>query len=226
MKTIDISSKIEKPLISRYSLKEEIANSITHGVGVLFSIVTLTILLVYAIWNKSPVKIVSFSVYGVCSICLYLASTLYHSFRREKLKKIFRIMDHSSIYLCIAGTYTPITLLCMKGIWGFSLLTAVWTMAIAGILFKIFAKNKLERYNVISVGLYIAMGWLLVIAIKPMLQIVPIGFLMWILAGGLFYTIGVIFYMIKKIPYNHAIWHAFVLGGSIMHFEGIFLYLR
>lgn len=226
MKNVAVASKIEKSLINRYSLKEEIANSITHGVGVLFSIVALTILLVYAIWNKSPVKIVSFSIYGVCSICLYLASTLYHSFRREKIKKIFRVMDHSSIYLCIAGTYTPITLLCMKGIWGFSLLTAVWTMAIAGILFKIFAKNKLERYNVISVGLYIAMGWLLVIAIKPMLEIVPAGFLMWILAGGLFYTIGVIFYMVKKIPYNHAIWHVFVLGGSIMHFEGIFLYLR
>lgn len=222
----NIPSKNEKTLANRYSIKEEIANSITHGVGVLFSIVTVTILLVYAIWKKSPVKIVSFSIYGFCSICLYLASTLYHSFRGERLKKIFRILDHSSIYLCIAGTYTPITLLCMTKTWGISLLVTVWTMAIGGILFKIFAKNKLEKYKIVSVLIYIAMGWLVIIAVKPMLQMVPRGFLMWLLAGGIFYTIGVIFYVFKKIPYNHAIWHAFVLGGSIMHFEGIFLYLR
>lgn len=226
MSNLNIPSGNENLLVNKYSLKEEIANSITHGIGVLFSIVTLTILLVYAIWNKSPIKIVSFSVYGVCSICLYLASTLYHSFRRERLKKIFRVLDHSSIYLCIAGTYTPITLLCMKGVWGFSILTAVWTMAIIGIIFNILGKNKLDKYKIISVVFYIAMGWLVVIAIKPMLQMVPVGFLMWLLAGGLFYTVGVIFYVIKKIPYNHAIWHAFVLGGSVMHFGGIFLYLK
>ncbi len=222
MKSIDKASLLSK----KYSLKEEVANSITHGIGILFSVVTLTILLVYSIWKKSTISIVAFSIYGFGSISLYVASTLYHSFQKERLKKIFRLFDHASIYLFIAGTYTPVVLLSMKGYWRIGLLTAVWVIAISGILFKVFTFNKFEKYKIISLSLYILMGWLLVIAVKPMLEKLPIEFFMWLLAGGIVYTVGTIFYAIKKIPYNHAIWHIFVLSGSVIHFIGIFLYLR
>jgi len=226
MKSFDGKPKMNTLLSKRYSLKEEIANSITHGIGVLFSIVALTILLVYAIWDKNLISIVSFSIYGFCSISLYLASTLYHSFQKEKTKRMLRIFDHSSIYLFIAGTYTPVTLLCLKGYWRIGILIAVWVIALFGIGFKVFTYKKFDKYKLLSLLLYLMMGWLGVIAIKPMLEMIPIGFLMWLLAGGLFYTVGTIFYVIKKIPFNHAIWHLFVLGGSVMHFLGFFLYLR
>lgn len=226
MKSLNSNSPHNELLSKKYSLKEEIANSITHGIGIIFSIVTLTILLVFAIWKKSPISIVSFSIYGFCSISLYTASTLYHSFQKEKLKKILRIFDHSSIYLFIAGTYTPIALLSMKGYWRIGILVGVWAIAIVGIVFKIVSYKKLDKHKLFSLLLYLFMGWLVVIAIKPMLQVTPVGFFIWLLAGGLFYTFGTIFYSIKKIPFNHAIWHLFVLGGSVMHFLGIFLYLR
>lgn len=222
MKSIDGSIKV-KP---KYTIKEEVANSITHGIGALFSIVTLTILLVYSISEKNTISIVAFSIYGFGSISLYLASTLYHSFQQEKLKKILRLFDHSSIYLFIAGTYTPIILLSMTGYWRTGLLIAVWSIALLGIIFKVLTFNNFEKYKVASLSLYIFMGWLLVIAIKPMIESVPFEFFMWLLAGGVVYTVGTIFYAIKKIPYNHAIWHLFVLAGSVIHFFGIFLYLR
>ncbi|AHM57443.1 YqfA [Peptoclostridium acidaminophilum DSM 3953] len=208
-----------------YSKREEIANSITHGIGVLFSIVALTILLIYSIWQKSAVSIVAFSIYGLCSILLYLSSTLYHSFQKEKLKRLFRLFDHSSIYLFIAGTYTPVALLALEGAWRIGILTSVWVIAILGIVFKICTYNKLDRLKMVSVAMYVAMGWIVVIAVKPMLQTVPLGFFLWLLAGGLVYTLGTIFYSAKKIPYSHAIWHFFVLAGSALHFIGLFIYL-
>ncbi|KDR96766.1 hemolysin III [Peptoclostridium litorale DSM 5388] len=212
-------------LSRRYSFKEEIANSITHGVGVIFSIVALTMLLVYAILQRRAISIVGFSIYGICSISLYLASTLYHSFKNEKAKRILRIFDHSSIYLFIAGTYTPVALLSMKGYWRIGILSGVWAIAILGILFKVFTYKKIDKYKAFSIALYIVMGWIVVIAVKPMIENVPIGFFMWLLAGGIVYTVGTVFYAIKKIPYNHAIWHLFVLAGSVLHFLGIFIYL-
>ncbi len=211
--------------VKKYSIGEEIANSITHGVGIVFSLVALTILLVYAIWDRSALSIVGFSIYGLCSLCLYVASTLYHSFQNDKLKHLFRVFDHSAIYLFIAGTYTPVALLAMKGSWRIGILSSVWTIALFGILFKVFTRKKFEKNKVFSLILYIAMGWLMVIAIKPMMSMVSPGFLIWLLAGGIIYTLGTIFYSIKKIPYNHAIWHFFVLAGSVTHFFGIFLYL-
>lgn len=213
------------PSKAKYSLAEEIANSITHGIGIVFSIVTLTILLVYAIWKKSGIAIVGFSIYGLCSIILYTSSTLYHSFQKEKLKGFFRIFDHSSIFLFIAGTYTPVALLSMEGPWRVGILIAAWSIALLGILFKIITYKNFDRYKAFSIMLYIAMGWLIVVAIKPMIQSMPFGFFGWLLAGGLAYTIGTVFYAIKRIPYNHAIWHLFVLGGSVLHFLGIFRYL-
>lgn len=226
MNTANVKREAAQSVNKRYSLKEEVANSITHGIGILFSVVTLTILLVFSILEKSTISIISFSIYGFCSISLYVASTLYHSFQNEKVKKIFRVLDHSSIYLFIAGTYTPITLLSMNGYWRIGLLTAIWVIAIFGILFKVITYDKLDKYNIVSTILYIVMGWIVIIAIKPMIDVMPAGLLYWLLAGGIVYTIGTIFYAMKKIPYTHAAWHLFVLAGSVLHFLGIFIYLR
>lgn len=226
MKIRDINTQSSQVSVKKYTLKEEIANSITHGIGILFSVVTLTILLVYSIWEKSAISIISFSIYGFGSISLYVASTLYHSIPNEKVKKILRVFDHSSIFLFIAGTYTPVTLLSMTGYWRIGLLVAIWTIAILGIIFKIVTYGKFDKYKIVSLILYILMGWIVIIAIKPMMEMIPSGFLWWLLAGGVAYTLGTIFYANKKIPYNHATWHLFVLAGSVLHFLGIFLYLK
>lgn len=208
-----------------YSMREEIANSISHGIGIVFSIVAMTILLVYGVWMKSPAAITGFAIYGISSILLYTASTLYHSFRKEKIKRIMRVLDHSAIFLLIAGTYTPVTLIAMSGYWRVGILSTIWVIAISGIVFKVLTYKKMDRYKGVSLALYILMGWIAVIAIKPMTQTVPVGFLIWLLAGGAAYTIGTIFYAVRKIPYHHAIWHLFVLAGSVLHFLGIFRYL-
>lgn len=212
-------------LTKRYSLKEEIANSISHGLGVIFSIVALTILLVYSISKSDVTAIVAFSIYGASGIFLYLASTLYHSFRIEGVKRVLRVFDHSSIYLYIAGCYTPIALLGMEGGWRIGIIVAVWLIAVGGVTFKILTYKTMEKYKKYSLGIYLAMGWLAVATIKPLLENYPATFLMYLLAGGLVYTVGTIFYAFKKIPFNHAIWHLFVLGGTVVHFLGIFKYL-
>jgi len=200
------------------SLGEEIANSVTHGIGAALSIAALVILVVFASRYGDAVRVVSLSIYGSTLIILYLSSTLYHSFTNERAKRFFRILDHSSIYLLIAGSYTPVVLISLNGAWGWTIFGIVWAMAVAGIITKIFLTGK---YGIISVFFYIAMGWLIVIAIKPMLQTVPLNLLIWLLIGGLSYTFGIIFYALEKMPYNHAVWHLFVLGGSITHFFGI-----
>jgi len=214
----DLTSKI----ISRYSLGEEIAHSITHGIGAALSVAAMVLLIVFASQQRDVWRIVSFSVYGSTLFILYLASTLYHAFTNDKVKTFFRLMDHSSIFLLIAGTYTPITLIAMRGPWGWTLFGLIWTMAVFGIIFETIYIGK---HGIISVGIYIAMGWLVIIAIKPMLEMLPDGMLKWLVIGGLLYTFGIIFYAWEKIPYHHAIWHLFVLGGSIAHFFGILFYL-
>lgn len=219
------NNKREKLLSNRYSLKEEIANSITHGVGVVFGIVSLIVLLTLSIRKQSTISIVAFSIYGVCLILMYLSSTLYHSITKEKAKQILRVFDHSSIFLFIAGTYTPIVLLTMKGYLRIGILVAIWGIALSGVIFKILTFNKFDKYKAISLGIYIGMGWIAVFTIKPIIQMTSVGFFLWILAGGLLYSLGTIFYTNKKIPYNHAIWHIFVLGASVAHFVGILIYL-
>ena len=209
----------------RYTLKEEIANGITHGLGVIFGIVALTILLVFSIKKGEPLSIVSFSIYGACIILMFLSSTLYHSIPNENIKKILRVFDHSSIYLFIAGTYTPIALLTMDGYIRIGVLVAVWSIALFGIIFKITTYKKMDKFKKISLGLYLGMGWIAVFTVKPIIQTASLKFFIWILIGGLIYTLGTIFYSMKKIPYSHAIWHVFVLGASVVHFLGIFLYL-
>ncbi len=212
-------------LNKRYTIKEEIANSITHGLGVLFGVAALTILLIFSIKKMEVLSIVSFSIYGLCIILMYLSSTLYHSITNENIKKILRVFDHSSIYLFIAGTYTPIALLAMKGYLRIIILISVWSIAIFGVVFKITTHSKMDKFQRLSLGLYLAMGWIAVFTIKPIITMTSIQFFAWILGGGLLYTLGTIFYSIKKIPYHHAIWHVFVLSASIIHFFGIFLHL-
>lgn len=209
-------------LVNRYTIKEEIFNSVTHGIGALLSIVALVILVAYASIKGDPWRIVSFSIYGFTLFFLYMSSTLYHSVFHEKTKRIFRVFDHISIYLLIAGSYTPITLIAMRGTWGWILFSVVWAMAIAGIIIKIVS---FEKMKLVSLIMYIIMGWMVVIAIKPMLAMIPSGFFPWLLASGLFYTVGIIFYIWKRIPFNHGIWHLFVLGGSTAYFFGLLFYL-
>ncbi len=215
-------SKAEDPRYREQSLGEEIANSITHGIGAALSIAALVLLVVFASKYGDAWRVVSFSIYGSTLFILYLSSTLYHSFTNSRLKRFFKILDHSSIYLLIAGTYTPITLVSMRGPWGWTIFGLIWAMAIGGIIAKIFL---IDRYKVVSALLYVAMGWLVVLAYKPMLQMVPQGLFIWLLIGGICYTFGLVFYAIKKVPYFHFIWHLFVLAGSITHFFGILLHL-
>jgi len=210
-----------------YSLKsqtfgEEIANSITHGIGAGLSIAALVILVVMASKRGDAWRIVSFSIYGATLFLLYLVSTLYHSFVNPKIKNFFRILDHSAIYLLIAGTYTPVTLTLMRGAWGWTLFGLAWTMAIGGIIITVLLLEKLKALLVLS---YVVMGLLVVIAIKPMIQMVPPGMIIWLFIGGACYLLGIIFYLWKRLPYHHPIWHLFVLGGSISHFLGILFYL-
>ena len=201
---------------------EEIANSITHGIGAGLSIAALVILVVLASKRGDAWRIVSFSIYGATLILLYLASTLYHGFVNPKIKNVFRILDHSAIYLLIAGTYTPVTLTLMRGAWGWTLFGFTWGMAIGGIIITSLLLDKLKALLVLS---YVVMGLLIVIAIKPMIQMLPRGMIIWLFIGGSCYILGIIFYLWKRLPYHHPIWHLFVLGGSISHFLGILFYL-
>lgn len=201
---------------------EEVMNAVTHGVGTLLAVAGLVLLTVLAYLHGSIWHIVSFSIYGTTLVLLYLASTLYHSFTNERVKRIFKILDHSAIYLLIAGTYTPFTLVPLHGVLGWTVFSLVWGLAIIGIVLKVFFAG---RYKVLSTLCYLGMGWFIVIAIKPLLATVPALGMIWLFAGGLFYTLGSVFYLWKRLPYNHAIWHLFVLAGSISHFIAVFFYI-
>ena len=212
-------------MVKTYTIKEEIINGITHGLGVLFGIVALTVLLIFSINKGDILSIVAFSIYGFSIILMYTCSTLYHSIVPSKAKKILRVFDHSSIYLFIAGTYTPIALLTMNGALRVGVLIAVWSIAIFGVIFKISTYKKMDTYKKFSLALYLGMGWIAVFTFMLIIRMTSIQFFAWILIGGLVYSLGTIFYSMKKIPYSHAIWHIFVLSASIIQFLGIFLYL-
>jgi hemolysin III len=206
----------------RYSLGEEIANSITHGVGIILSLAGLAVLTAYAYWYGNVWHIVSCSVYGATLMLLYTASTLYHSIQRPRVKTVLQGLDHSAIFLLIAGTYTPFTLVNLRGPWGWSLFGVIWGLAIFGIVFQ---GSLLRRWTLLSLGLYIGMGWAVVVAIKPILAAVGPGGLVLMLLGGLSYTAGVGFYRWHRLPCHHAVWHIFVMAGSIFHFFAIFFYV-
>src|SRR4029077_874496 len=197
----------------RHSL-EEIANAITHVIGLLLSIAGFVVLLALAALRGTAWHIVACSIYGATLICLYTASTLYHAVISPRVKRALRIFDHSAIYLLIAGTYTPFLLVSLRGPWGWSLFGVIWGLALVGVLFKFWF---VERFAILSTAVYIAMGWLVVIAPKPVITHLPLTAIIWLLAGVLAYTGGVIFFAAKRIPYSHAIWHLFVLAGSICH---------
>lgn len=212
-------------MIKKYTKIEEIINGITHGMGVVFGIFALTILLILSIRKGDIPSIVSFSIYGACIILMFLSSTLYHSIPMEKAKKVLRVFDHSSIFLFIAGTYTPIVILTLTGALRIGVLVSIWAIALSGVVFKIFTYGKFDKYKAISLIIYIGMGWTAIIPIKAIINATSINFFLWILGGGLLYTLGTIFYGIKKIPFNHGIWHIFVLAASVVHFVGIYLHL-
>ena len=205
---------------SYYNLREEIAHSITHGIGAFLAIAGLVILIIHAMSFGSARHILSCSIFGASLILLYTASTLYHGIQRPAVKKVLRIVDHSSIYLLIAGTYTPFTLLNLKGVWGWSLFGVVWGIAFLGIILQF---TPLRKFQYVRLVLYITMGWAAVVAIKPLAASVPLNALMLIVAGGLAYTVGIIFYLWRRLPYHHAIWHLFVLAGSSLHYLAVFL---
>jgi hemolysin III len=205
-----------------YTRREEVANAVTHGVGAALSTAALVLLIVFASLKGDASYVVTFTIYGSMMLLLYICSTLVHSFPEGKAKKVFEILDHSSIYLYIAGTYTPIVLHMVKGTEGWTLLGIVWGMAVCGVVFKAFFASK---FLFTSTILYIAMGWMIVFAWGPMkANFAPAG-LELLLIGGLLYTAGTVFYMWRSFPYHHAVWHLFVLGGSILHFFAILLYV-
>lgn len=205
-----------------YSIAEEVAHALTHGIGAIASIVGLVFMVVWALQYGDAWHVVSASIYGASLILLYTASTLYHSFPWPRVKAIFQKMDHAAIYFLIAGTYTPFALINLRGAWGWTLLGVVWSIAIIGVVLEISLR---QRKKWLSLSLYLGLGWMAVVAIKPMLDNVESGGLWLLLAGGLAYSFGVIFYVWKSLRFHHAIWHLFVLAGSILHFFSIFYYV-
>ncbi len=197
---------------------EEIANATTHGVGALLSAAGLAVLVVFAAYTRDPWKIVGASVFGGSMLFLYLASTLYHAFPWPRVKEVMRRIDHVGIYLLIAGTYTPFVLVSLRGTWGWILFAIVWSIAAVGCFVKVFFG---ERWVNASTASYVAMGWVVIIAAKPAIMMIPHGALMGMIAGGLLYTAGVIFYQWERLPFHHAIWHMFVLSGTATHYFAV-----
>ncbi|MBB3322390.1 MULTISPECIES: PAQR family membrane homeostasis protein TrhA [Atlantibacter] len=215
---------VSKPLIEKgYSLAEEIANSISHGIGLVFGIVGLVLLLIQAVdANANVMAITSYSLYGGSMILLFLASTLYHAIPHARAKIWLKKFDHCAIYLLIAGTYTPFLLVGLDSPLARTLMIVIWGLALLGILFKL---TIAHRFKVLSLVTYLAMGWLSLIVIYQLTEKLALGGVTLLAAGGIVYSLGVIFYVCKRIPYNHAIWHGFVLGGSVCHFLAIYLYV-
>jgi len=205
-----------------FTRKEELWNSISHGAGAAFAVAALVLISVYAGGTGDQWKIVGGVIFGVSLVVLFLASTLYHGFKEGKAKDVFEIIDHSAIFILIAGTYTPFTLVNLRGPVGWTIFGIIWTLTLAGIVYKIFFVRK---FVIFSTLLYIFMGWLIVFAIGPLSQTLSSGGLFWLVMGGVLYTLGTPFYIIRRIPYNHAIWHFFVLGGSVCHFITVFFYV-
>ena len=201
---------------------EEVANAISHGVALIASIVAIPVLVIGAARTGSTSAVVGASIFGATLLLLYLSSMIYHVLPAGKAKRVFMVLDHCAIFLLIAGTYTPFTLGVLSGAWGWSLFGVVWGLALIGILLKSIVG---PRYQNLSVALYLGMGWLVVVAVKPMLSMVPVPGLLWLLAGGLSYTFGVVFFHYDyRMPYAHFIWHLFVVLGSVCHFVAVFWY--
>jgi len=205
-----------------YSRREEFVNALTHGLGAVFSLVALILLVVFASLKGTAWHIVSYSVYGVTMLLLYTSSTLVHAFPEGKMKDLFEIFDHSSIYLFIAGTYTPILLTLLRSPLGWTLFGIVWSLAVGGVVFKAFFTKKFLYW---STSGYIAMGWMIIFMWKPLVRAASPETLFWLVVGGICYTLGSVFYVWRGFPHHHAVWHLFVLAGSAAHFAAIMLIL-
>lgn len=205
-----------------FSKKEEMAHAITHGLGAILSIAGLVLLIIYSSMSGEALSIVSVIIFGSSMLIMYVASTIVHSLPVGKWKDIFLIVDHASIYVFIAGSYTPFVLIQIHGGFGWTLFGIIWGLAAIGIVLKLFF---VKRFIFLSTLFYIVMGWLIVIAWKPLTATMPTDGVTLLVIGGLFYTIGAVFYVWKMVPYHHVIWHLFVLGGSAFHFLAVFLYV-
>ena len=205
---------------SRISL-EEILNAVTHGIGAALSVAALVGMLIYYA-NGGVWHLTSCLIYGISLILLYLASTLYHSFTNMRLKAIFKFVDHASIYVLIAGNYTPFALIPLHGSLGWTIFGVVWGLAALGIVFQIFF---VKRFLVLGTLCYLGMGWFAVVMVRPLLELLPAEAVYWLFIGGVLYTVGAIFYLAKRLPYSHVVWHVFVLAGSAAHFWSIFHYV-
>jgi hemolysin III len=205
-----------------YSIGEEIGNAVSHGIGALLAVAGLVVMVVYAALYGTAWHVVSTAIYGATLVLLYLASTLYHGLTHARAKRIFKILDHAGVYLLIAGTYTPFTLVTLRGAWGWSLFGTVWGLALLGIVFEAF---WVYRPKWASVVVYVAMGWIIVIAARPLFASLPAPALWLLFAGGLSYTGGTAFYVLKRVRYMHMVWHLWVLGGSICHFLAVIFYV-
>ncbi|MBU1050048.1 hemolysin III family protein [Candidatus Bipolaricaulota bacterium] len=204
------------------SVGEEIANSVTHGIGALLSIAGTVLLVVRAAMHGSAIHVVSFAIYGMTLILMHTSSTLYHALHAPRAKRVFWVFDHASIYLLIAGTYTPFMLIPLWGAWGLSLMIAIWMLTLLGIVFKSLFIGRLRKS---STALYVLMGWLIVVAAQQFWLHISHQSLAFLAAGGLSYMLGIVFYCWKRMPFGHMIWHLFVLGGSVCHYFAIYWYL-
>lgn len=206
----------------QYSFGEEVANSLTHGAGVVLAVTALAVMVAFASQRGDAWHVVSCAIFGATLIITYTASTLYHSIPIPSAKEVLRTLDHAAIFLLIAGTYTPVLLVSLRGPWGWSLFGVIWGIAILGVVMKCLLKT---RGHNLMVALYVAMGWVIVVAIDPLLDTMGHRGLLWLFAGGIAYTGGIAFYLWERLPYHHAIWHCFVLAGSAMHFFAIFFHV-
>jgi len=207
---------------ARYSGGEELANSLTHALGILLSLAGLAAVVAAAAMRGGFVAVVSCAIYGSTLVVLYTTSTLYHSIPSPESKRVLRVLDHLAIFLLIAGTYTPFVLIALRGAWGWALFTIIWTLAIIGIAIEL---SHLRRFRRAMVVLYIAMGWVGLIAIEPLVAALPAAGLWLLFGGGVCYTLGVPVYLSRRMPFNHALWHVFVLAGSILQFFAVLLYV-
>jgi hemolysin III len=205
-----------------YSVREELVHALTHGIGVILSIAGLSWMLYVSIAAADPWSIVASSVYGATLIALFLASTIYHSMYRSQHREVFKLLDHCAIYLLIAGTYTPFLLVAMRSDTGWWLFGTIWALATAGIVKKLWFRNRFPR---VALASYLAMGWLVVVAAPQLAAAIGPDGMAWLFAGGVSYSVGAIFYVLNRMPFNHAVWHVFVLGGGVCHFMSVALHV-
>ena len=222
MSSVNRNSFLDPSKGRNYTLGEELFNSISHGVGALGAIACCAVIVVFAALTRDPWKIVSASVYVTCMILLFLFSTLYHSLTNATAKKVFRAFDHLGIFLLIAGSYTPITLVTLRGPLGWTLFGVVWGAAVLGIVFNAISVERFKKFSMIA---YIATGWAVVLAIVPLVRSIPLPGIILMVIGGLMYTIGIVFYKMKKIRYMHSVWHLFVLAGALFQYFAILFYV-